>query len=95
MIKKRHFIHCYICRYYGILDCEKWYEHQPEPITESKRATFLWNCANLIDRKIKNKPDIVVNGTKRKTYLLIDMTVSTDNKISVKEYDEINKTTWK
>ena len=32
--KIKHYIH----RKYGILDCETWYKHQPEQITESKRA---------------------------------------------------------
>ena len=35
-------------------------------------------------------PDIVVKNYKRKTYLLINMSVPTDNNISVKEYNEIS-----
>ena len=43
--------------YYGILDCEKWYKHQPEPITEVKLTTKLWDFAVQTDRKIKsNRP---------------------------------------
>ena len=35
--KERHYklgyyTHCKICKYYGIVDCEKCYQHQPEPI---------------------------------------------------------------
>ena len=50
------------------------------------------------DRKIKrNRPDLVVKDYKRKTCLLIDMSVPTDN-LSVKEYDEeiqrLGNKTW-
>ena len=38
-----------------------------------------------------NRPDLVVKNDKRKTCLLIDMSVPTDNNISVKEYDKISK----
>ena len=39
--KVGHYIHWKVCKYFGILDCEKWYEHQLEPITEGKRALGL------------------------------------------------------
>ena len=45
-----------------------------------------------MDLKIKsNRPDIVVKDYKRKTYIQIDMSVPTDNNISVKEYHKISK----
>ena len=34
-------IHWIVGTYYGILDCEKWYKHQPEPITGAKGVTIL------------------------------------------------------
>ena len=44
------------------------------------------------DGKIKSKrPDIVVKDYKRKTCILIDMSVPTDNNTSVKEYNKISK----
>ena len=50
------------------------------------------NDNNNHNGKIKtNRQDIVIKDYKRKIYLLIDMSVSTDNKISVKEYNEISK----
>ena len=65
--KIEHYIYCQICRYYGILDWEKWYKHQSKSITETKRATILWHMAIQTDRKIKsNRLDIVVKDYKRK-----------------------------
>ena len=49
-------------------------------------STILWDFAIQTDRKIKtNKPDIVVKDHKRKACLLIDMAVTTDDNVSVKE----------
>ena len=35
------YIHWKICKYNGILDCEKWYRHQPELIAEAKGVTII------------------------------------------------------
>ena len=66
--KIRHIVHWKVYKYYWILDCEKWYKHYPEPITESKRATIFWNLAIQTHWKIKSYwPYILVKGYKRKT----------------------------
>ena len=35
-----------------MLKPEKWYKHQPEPITETKGITILWDFAIQVDRNI-------------------------------------------
>ena len=81
-----------IWKNYGILDYEKWHKHQPKPITESKEAYILWEDEILTDRETTSKrPDTVAKDFKRKTCLLIDILIPTDNNISVKEYNKINK----
>ena len=58
-----------ICGYYGIPKSEKYYEYQPEPITEAKEATILLDFKH--GRKIKwNRSDIVINDYERKTMSL-------------------------
>ena len=53
-----------------------------ELITEAKEATVL---RGFTDRKIKsNRPDIVVEGYKRKNVFKLNISVPTDNNISVK-----------
>ena len=75
-------MHWKICKYNGILDCEKCYKHQTEPIKEPKRAAILWDFAAQTSRKIKrSRLDIVVKDFRRKTCLLI----------SVKKYNNV----WK
>ena len=59
---------------------------------EVKVGTIIWYFVIQTDRKInRNWLFIVVNNYKRKTYLLIDMAVPTDNKISIKEYNKTSK----
>ena len=65
--KKGHYIHWKMYKYDGILDCEKWYKHQPYRITEEKGTDILWDFAIQNDRKVKSKrPDILVKDGKRK-----------------------------
>ena len=43
-----------ICKYNGILKSEKWYQHQPELMTEAKEVIILGYFAIQTDRKITN-----------------------------------------
>ena len=62
-----HYIQWKTCNW--ILTGEKWYEHQPEPITEVRVASILSHLAIQTDRKIRNnRQDIVVKDYKRKTW---------------------------
>ena len=68
-----------IHKYSEISKPKNWHKHQPELITEPKTPTILWDFTIQTNRKIKsNRPDIVVKDYKRKTSLLIDMSVSID-----------------
>ena len=63
-----------------------------EPITNTKGATIAWDFAIQTDKNIKsNRPHTVLKNWKRKTGLLSDMFVPTDNNISVKKYNKISK----
>ena len=60
-------------------------------LTEAKEATIVWEFAFQTNQKIKcNRPDIVDKDYQRKTCLLPDLSVPTDNNISVKEYNKIS-----
>ena len=73
------------------MDCEKWYKHQPEAITEAKGATIHWDFAIQTNRKINcSKLDIVIKDYKIKTRFLVDMLLLTDN-ISIKKYNRISE----
>ena len=58
----------------------------------TNEANILRDLAIETERKIKsNSPDFVIKAYKRKTCVLIVMSVPTDNDTSVKEYNEISK----
>ena len=37
------YVHWNICRNFDINVPDKWYKHQPEPVTEHQKATILWD----------------------------------------------------
>ena len=77
-------------KYYWTLKSEKWYKHQPEPITDAKEASILWSVASRTNRKIKNRSDIMVKNSKRKASNWYINLNRWDN-ISLKEYNNIRK----
>ena len=95
--KNRHdrvgqYLHWKICKHYNTPHADKWYEHKTPPVVEGENTTILWDFPINTDRAIQaNRPDIVIKDHKSKTCLLIDMTISTDRNISVKELDKLSK----
>ena len=71
---------------------QKWYEHTPQPVTESTEVTILWNFTINTDRKIEaNQPDITIKNSEENTYITIDVTVPADKNISLKEFQKLSK----
>ncbi|XP_066912726.1 uncharacterized protein [Clytia hemisphaerica] len=87
------YLHWCICKHYGVeTDASFWYEHHPPAVVESKNVTILWDFPINTDRTIKaNRPDIVVKDRKKRTCLLIDMSVPSDRNVSVKMLDKLSK----
>ena len=71
---------------------ERWYEHEPNTVTENDSVTILWDMPIHTERTIAaNRPDIVLKNKKDKTCLLIDMTIPLDTNTSVKTTEKLNK----
>ena len=86
------YLHWNICCHYEIPHPTNWYEHHPQPVTEGDNVTILWDFTIHTDRQINaNRPDIVIKDLKQKTCFLIDLSVSADRNISVKEYEKLAK----
>ena len=86
------YIHWKICQHFQIPTDDLWYKHQPQPVTEQDQVKILWDFPIITDKEIKaNRPDIVLINNSDKTCLLIDMTVPSDNNISLKEYEKLAK----
>ena len=78
-------MHWTICKEFGIEVKEWWHEYEPTTATAKDCVTILWNMTLHTDTTIAaNRPDIVLENKKDKSYLLIDLTIPLDTNISVK-----------
>ena len=95
--KERHdkfgkYPHWRICQHCNASYAEYWYEHHPAPVTEGNGETILWDFTIHTDKFfIASRPDITLKDCKKKTCLLIDMTVPSDRNLSLEEYEKISK----
>ena len=90
--KAAAYIHWSICKQFGIAVERKYYNHNPQTVTENENVSILWDMPINTDRTIKaNRPDIVVKDLKNKQCLLIDMSIPTDKNISVKFAEKLSK----
>ena len=86
-------MHWKILKHYNIkANDDKWYEHQPETVTENEKVTILWDMQVHTDKTIKaNKPDIIIKDKQEKTCMLIDMAIPADRNTSVKVAEKLSK----
>ena len=90
--KAAGYIHWKICKYFQLPTAEKWYEHQPQTVTENNNITVLWDMPINTDREIKaNRPDIIIKNREDKTCFMIDMTVPSERNVSIKELEKLSK----
>ena len=90
--KAASYLHWNICKELNINVEEKWYEHEPQTVTEKDNITILWDMPIQTDREIKaNRPDIVIKDKQEKSCLLIDMSIPTEKNTSVKVTEKLSK----
>ena len=61
-----------------------WYEHVPNSVEtmQEGKITILWNQQVHTDRTIhNNKPEIIIQDTEQRTYMLIDVAISGDRNV--------------
>ena len=95
--KRRHdtvakLVHWKLCEKHNLVRTEKWYEHCPEGIVEDDDVKLLWDmniqCDNVIEAR---RPDLVLVDKKKKSCVIIDITVPGDCRIREKEMEKIEK----
>ena len=60
-------IHWDLCKRHNLGHTEKWYEHQPQPVTENENIKILWDMKIQTDKKLDhNKLDIVTIDKEKK-----------------------------
>ena len=85
-------MHWKILKHYNIKANDKWYEHQPETVTENEKVTILWDMQVHTDKTIKaNKPDIIIKDKQEKTCMLIDMAIPSDRNPSARVAEKLSK----
>ena len=90
--KVAKYIHWCICKDVGAPVCQKWYEHQPEPVTEIKEWKILYDFSIHTDRNIKaNRPDLIIKDSIRNKCTLLDVSIPADKNVSYKEFEKKSK----
>ena len=96
--KKRHgtmakAVHWNLCKKYQMLCSNKWYEHQPKPVTENENAKLLWYYSIRTDRVIPaHRPDLTLVDRAGNKVSLIDVMVPWDSRAEQKEQEKKNNT---
>ena len=95
--KRRHdniarIIHWKLCDKYGLKKAEKWYEHEPCKVMESRDIKILWDfniqCDHIIEAR---RPDIIVQNKRERTCSIIDIASPGDSRVLIKEMEKIDK----
>ena len=85
-------MHWKILKHYNIKANNKWYEHQPETVTENEKVTIPWDMQVHTDKTINaNIPDIIIKDKQEETCMLIDMAIPSDRNTSVKVAEKLSK----
>ena len=95
--KKRHdtlarALHWNLCKKYQMPCSNKWYEHQPQPVTENENAKHLWDYNIRTDRVIPaHQPDLTLVNKTNNNVSLIDVEVPWDSRAKKKEQEKLDK----
>ena len=85
-------LHWNLCKKYGIVVNDKWYQHQVEGVMENDKAKILWDFMIQCDREIcHRKPDIVVIDKDKNECIIIDVACPGDHNILKKRNEKIDK----
>ena len=89
--KRRHdsiarIVNWMLCSRHSIGRVDRWYEHHPEGVIESKSVKLLWDMTIQCDHYIKaRRPDILVVEKESKKALSIDIASCGDHNMGEKE----------
>ena len=90
--KVASYIYWTACRAFGIEVVGKYYRHEPVSVINTDAVTIMWDSPVVTDRTITvNRPDLVIHNKKKKTCLLIDVSVPDDGNVMMKEAEKILK----
>ena len=85
-------IHWELSGVHGLDRADKWYEHQPQSVSETDKTKVLWDfniqCDHVIEAR---RPDVMVVGKEDRVCKIINVTVPADCRVNAKESEKIEK----
>ena len=78
-------VHWNLCKKYQMSCSNKWYEHQPQSVTEIENGKLLWGYSIRTDRVISaHRPDLTLVDKTNNKVLLKDVVVPWDSRAEEK-----------
>ena len=85
-------IHWELCRKYRLAASERWYEHQPETVTENDSCKLLWDFSIQTDHVIQaRRPDVIFIDKEKKECKILDFAIPYDSRVNAKEMEKTEK----
>ena len=78
-----------LCRKYGLAAAERWYEHQPDTVTENDSCKLLWDFNVQTDHVIQaRRPDVILIDKEINECKIIDFSIPYDSRVNAKEMEK-------
>ena len=85
-------VHWEVSKQCGFVVKEKWYEHEPNAVSENNDFHILWDFEVHTDHEIEaRRPDMIVTDKKNNICKIIDFAVPFDSRVDSKEVEKIEK----
>ena len=85
-------VHWEVSKQCGFVVKEKWYEHEPNAVSENNDFHSLWDFEVQTDHEIEaRRPDIIVTDKKNNICKIIDFALPFDSRVDSKEVEKIEK----
>ena len=82
-------LHWSLCKQFGFVRAEKWYDHRAEKVLENEEFKLLWDYDIKTDKVIKERrPDLVIVKKKARQALIVDVAIPGDSRVAMKELEK-------
>ena len=86
------YLHWWICKDRGMTVPAEWYKHNPQPSTDVRDITIIWDMQVRTDAHTRyNKPDIIVHDKASRTCQIIDVAIPLDQNVNNKSAEKLTK----